>query len=63
MGKISDAVGVLMRRDGNSQEEAETRIKEVRQMFADCDYDPDECEAIMTDYLGLELDYLFDILW
>ena len=63
MAKITNAVGVLMRRDGNTQEEAEKRIEEVRQMFADCDYDPDECEAIMTGYLGLELDYLFDIIW
>ena len=63
MAKITNAVGVLMRRDGNTQEEAEKRIAEVRKMFADCGYDPDECESIMLYYLGLELDYLFDILW
>ena len=63
MAKITNAVGVLMHRDGNTQEEAEKRIAEVRQMFEDCGFDPDECESIMLYYLGLELDYLFDILW
>jgi hypothetical protein len=51
-----------MERDGLTREEAEERIADVREQMCDCDYDPIECEDILAGELGLELDYLFDIL-
>jgi hypothetical protein len=51
-----------MDRDGLTEEEAEERVDEVREMLEDCEYDSTECELIMTEELGLELDYVFDII-
>lgn len=53
---------ILMERDDITREEAEERIADVRELMCDCDYDPIKCEDILASYLGLELDYLFDIL-
>ena len=51
-----------MERDGLTEEEAEERVDEVREMFEDCEYDPTECELMMAEELGLEPDYVFDLL-
>lgn len=53
---------ILMERDNITREEAEERIADAREQMCDCNYDPIECEDIFADELGLELDYLFDIL-
>ena len=53
-------VRVLMERDGLSKKEAEEKLDEVREMIADAD--PWEAEDIIADELGLELDYIFDII-
>lgn len=37
-------------------------MEEVRQMLRDCNYDPMESEDIILDELGLEMDYIFDII-
>lgn len=55
-------VQILMERDGLSKEEAKERVEEVREMFCECGYDPMECENIMQEELGLEMDYVFDLL-
>ncbi len=55
-------IKILMDRDGLTEEEAEERVDEVREMFEDCEYDSTECELIMAEELGLELDYVFDII-
>lgn len=60
---ISNLEAVLMHRDGLTLYEARKRINNVRQMFMDCNYDADKCEQLMYDKLGVELDYLFDIIW
>lgn len=60
---LNTAVSVLMHRDGNTREEAEQRINEVRELFDQCNYEPDQCEEILLNHLGLELDYIFDIIW
>lgn len=60
---ISNLEAVLMKRDGLTLYEARKQINHVRQMFMDCNYDADRCEQIMYDELGVELDYLFDIIW
>ena len=57
-----EIIRVLMKRDGLTEEEAEERVDEVREMFEDCEYDSTECELIMAEELGLEPDYIFDLL-
>lgn len=52
-----------MKRDGNTEKEAEERVKEVMDMFVECNYDADESEKIMMEQLGLEMDYIEDILF
>lgn len=53
---------ILMERDNLTREEAEELIANVREQMCDCNYDPIECEDIFESELGLELDYLFEIL-
>ena len=57
-----EIVRVLMERDGLTEDEAEERVNEVKQMFEESKYDLLECENILADELGLELDYIFDLL-
>lgn len=49
-------VEILMRRDGITREEAEDLIEECREALEEGD-----TEA-MQEYLGLEDDYIFDVL-
>lgn len=60
---MNRVISILTMRDGNTQAEAVLRVEEVRKMIEDCNYDPDETERILSEQLGLELDYLVDILW
>ena len=55
-------IKILMERDEISEDEAKELVDEVREMLADCDYDPTECERIVAEELGLELDYIFDLI-
>ena len=59
---MNRVVEILVRRDGITEAEAKSILNDVRQMFKECNYDPDECEDIMACELGLELDYLLDVL-
>lgn len=59
---MKEIVKILMERDNLTTSQAKQEVEEVRQMMADCSYNPTECEEIMADYLGLEMDYIFDIL-
>ena len=61
MKKQNEVIRVLMERDEMTKEEAQERLDEVREMIAFAE--PDEVEDIIADELGLELDYLFDILF
>ena len=49
-------VEILMRRDGISKHEAEELVQECREALESGD------EEAIQDYLGLEDDYIFDIL-
>lgn len=60
MKKPNEVVRVLMERDGLSKKEAEEKLEEVREMISEAD--PWEAEDILADELGLELDYIFDII-
>lgn len=53
---------ILCRRDGVTMEEAFKCIKDVLEMMEEVNYDPLECEEIMATELGLEPDYIFDLL-
>ena len=54
-------IKILMERDGLSKEEALVLIKETRDEIIMLD-NPFEADDIIRDYLGLEPDYIFDIL-
>lgn len=58
--KDNEVIRVLMERDEMSREEAEERLEEVREMLSEAD--PWEAEDILADELGLEMDYIFDII-
>ena len=60
MKKPNEIVRILMERDGLSKKEAEEKLEEVREIIADAD--PWDAEDILADELGLELDYIFDII-
>ena len=53
---------ILIRRDWDTRAEAKARIKEVKQLMEECNYDPVETENIVAEYLGLELDYIIDLV-
>lgn len=61
MKKQNEVIRILMERDGLTEAEAQEKLDEVRQMVAFAD--PYEIEEIIEYELGLELDYIFDILW
>lgn len=60
---MNRVVEILMCRDNLTQSEAEDRVIEVKQMMEDCNYNPEECVDIMNDELGLEMDYIEDLLF
>lgn len=53
---INPVVRILMERDGLSRREAEKMVAETADMLESGDWDA------IGDYLGLEDDYLFDVL-
>lgn len=61
MNKI---VSILMRRDGISELEATNLVEDVRDQVLDAAMRGayQECEDIFMDELGLELDYLDELL-
>lgn len=57
---MEQVIKILMERDGNTREEAENRIQETRELLLSSN--PWESDQIMADELGLEPDYIFDII-
>lgn len=55
-------IQILMKRDGLTRQEAINHLEDVRQMMNDCCYEPEECEEIFIEQVGLEPDYLMDFL-
>lgn len=55
----NSVIEILMRRDELTRQEAEEVIEEVRELMIE---NPDDAAEILMDELGLEMDYLFDIL-
>jgi len=63
--KINKVVEILMSRDNMTRSEAESLLDSVRAEINDvleCGGDYDEIEDIMYCELGLEMDYIHDIL-
>ena len=59
---MNRVVEILINRDGITQQEAEDMISDVKRQMEECNYDPAECEDIFMSELGLEMDYLMDII-
>lgn len=59
---MNRVIEILMERDGVSRKEAKALVLETRDMIYQCDGDVIEAEDIMLNQLGLEMDYIFDIL-
>lgn len=60
MAKVNRVVQILMERDGLTQKEAEQLVEQVRD---ECEgASPEEVEDIFMCDLGLEMDYIFDVL-
>lgn len=59
---MEKVIKILMERDGLSKTEAKALVLEVREMIYQCGGSIVEAEEIMLEELGLEMDYLFDIL-
>ena len=55
---MEEIIKIIMKRDGNTREEALSIIEDVKEMMEECDYDPEECEDIFMSELGLEPDYI-----
>ena len=55
---LESLINVLMRRDALTRDEAQAQIDEARDMVAN-GADPEE---VLHDELGLEPDYVFDLL-
>lgn len=59
---MNKVVEILMQRDSMTQEEAGDLLIQTRQELDDCNYDIEESEDIISSNLGLEMDYILDIL-
>lgn len=61
-----DIVGILMNRDGVTEEEAKAQVNECRRRLQEeaCESgDYDEACDIIAEELGLEPDYMIDLLF
>lgn len=58
---MNRVVEILMNRDGMSQDHAERLVNETRDEIMMLD-NPLEADDVLLDYLGLESDYLEDVL-
>jgi len=58
---MNKVVEILMNRDGMPQDHAERLVQETRDEIMMLD-NPLEADDVLMDYLGLEPDYLEDVL-
>ena len=56
---IQRVINILMERDNMTSSKAKDLIDETREMII---REPEDAEQIMAEQLGLEPDYLFDVL-
>lgn len=55
-------IEILCRRDGIGVAEATQRIREVQDMLDQCNWGYEEVEEILANELGLEMDYIHDLI-
>ena len=55
-------IEILMERDDLTREQAQQQVEECIVQIEEVNYDPVESENILMEFLGLEPDYLLDIL-
>ena len=53
---MNETIKILMERDGLTKEEAKEQMAECREALMNGDFEA------MADYLGLEDDYIFDLI-
>ena len=58
---MNKVVKILMERDEIDRETAEAIVRETRDELMNLE-NPFEADDVMRDYLGLEPDYIFDVL-
>lgn len=64
MSRPNEVIRILMERDGLSREEAQEKLEEARSELLDAIHGT-SClspEDVMAGELGLEMDYIFDVL-
>lgn len=56
---MNKVIKILMNRDGLTESEAKELINETQEMII---AEPEDADQIISEQLGLEPDYLFDII-
>lgn len=59
---MNRVVEILCQRDGIGVAEATQRVRDVQDMLDSCNWSYEEAEDIVADELGLEMDYIFDLI-
>lgn len=59
---MNRVIEILCRRDGISVKEAAARVRSVQEQLASANYDYDEVEDILANELGLEMNFVMDLI-
>ena len=59
---MNPIIEILCRRDGIGVKEATAQVQHVRDLLAQSNYGYEEAEEILATELGLEMDYIFDLI-
>lgn len=59
---MNRVIEILCHRDGISVKEATARVRSVQEQLASANYDYDEVEDILANELGLEMDFVMDLI-
>ena len=59
---LNPVVKILMKRDGMSKQDAQDLVDNVRENVLQCGGSFEDASDILADGLGLEMDYIFDVL-
>ena len=59
---MNRVVKILMERDKLDRHLAENRVKEVKKLISNSSLDYNEVEDIIQSELGLEMDYIIDLI-
>jgi hypothetical protein len=55
-------VDILVKRDGVSRKEAEAQVEDIRERILSGEIDALDIDDVMMDELGLEPDYILDLI-